>query len=87
VLASGQASGGERRDPRLSGSGDRKVVGLGVLAFVRVQIDSHSDEEARRFEAEVAKLPEVVACYSIAGEADSGCRWLRMTSTPTLSSR
>jgi DNA-binding Lrp family transcriptional regulator len=49
---------------------DRRVVGLGVLAFVRVQIDSHSDEDARRFEAEVAKLPEVVACYSIAGEAD-----------------
>jgi len=49
---------------------DRKVVGLGVLAFVRVQIDRHSDEDARRFEAEVATLPEVVACYSIAGEAD-----------------
>ena len=49
---------------------DRKVVGLGVLAFVRVQIDRHSDEDARRFEAEVSTLPEVVACYSIAGEAD-----------------
>ena len=43
---------------------DRKVVGLGVLAFVRVQIDRHSDEDARRFEAEVATLPEVVACHS-----------------------
>ncbi|NKM69333.1 Lrp/AsnC family transcriptional regulator [Rhizobium laguerreae] len=49
---------------------DRRAVGLGVLAFVRVQIDTHSHDEAERFEREVDELEAVIACYSIAGEAD-----------------
>jgi len=49
---------------------DRRTVGLGVLAFVRVLIDSHSEAEARRFEEDVQGLEDVVACYSVAGEAD-----------------
>lgn len=49
---------------------DRRKVGLGVLAFVRVGIDSHSDAEARRFEEDVTRLEEVITCYSVAGDAD-----------------
>lgn len=49
---------------------DRRKLGLGVLAFVRVKIDSHSETEARRFEDDIQRLDEVVACYSIAGTAD-----------------
>ena len=49
---------------------DRRGLGLGVLAFIRVGIDSHSEAEAKRFERDVLKLDEVVACYSIAGDAD-----------------
>jgi len=49
---------------------DRKKIGLGVLAFIRVKIDSHSEQEAEEFSASVSKLKEVVACYSIAGDAD-----------------
>ncbi|SMF69932.1 DNA-binding transcriptional regulator, Lrp family [Xaviernesmea oryzae] len=49
---------------------DRKAIGLGVLAFIRVKIDSHSAAEAEAFAAEVIGLDEVVACYSIAGDAD-----------------
>jgi DNA-binding Lrp family transcriptional regulator len=49
---------------------DRRKIGLGVLAFVRVKIDSHSDGEAREFERDVLELDDVVACYSIAGDAD-----------------
>jgi DNA-binding Lrp family transcriptional regulator len=49
---------------------DRRAVGLGVLAFVRVLIDTHSHDEAVRFEQGVRGLEEVIACYSIAGEAD-----------------
>jgi DNA-binding Lrp family transcriptional regulator len=49
---------------------DRREVGLGVLAFIRVKIDSHSEAEAEEFSANVLKLKEVVACYSIAGDAD-----------------
>lgn len=49
---------------------NRKKIGLGVMVFVRVSIDSHSESEARRFEQEVAELEHVVACYSIGGDAD-----------------
>lgn len=49
---------------------DRRSVGLGVLAFVRVMIDSHSDAEALSFEREVKELDQVIACFSVAGEAD-----------------
>ena len=49
---------------------DRRAVGLGVLAFIRVKIDSHSAEEAEAFAGEVIGLEEGVACYSIAGDAD-----------------
>ena len=68
-----------RRVKRLEESGlikgyqavlDRRRLGLGVLAFIRVSIDSHSEAEAKRFEKDVLKLDEVVACYSIAGDAD-----------------
>lgn len=48
----------------------RKEIGLGVSAFIRVKIDSHSEAEAEAFTREVAALTEVVACYSIAGDAD-----------------
>jgi len=49
---------------------DRRKIGLGVLAFVRVRIDSHSEAEAEEFSRSVLDLSEVVACYSIAGDAD-----------------
>lgn len=49
---------------------NRKKIGLGVMVFVRVSIDSHSENEAQRFEQEVAALEHVVACYSIGGDAD-----------------
>lgn len=49
---------------------DRKKIGLGLLAFIRVKIDSHSEEDAQRFEQEVGELPSVIACYAIAGDAD-----------------
>lgn len=49
---------------------NRKKIGLGVMVFVRVSIDSHSEAEARKFEQEVTALDDVVACYSIGGDAD-----------------
>lgn len=48
----------------------RKKIGLGVMVFVRVVIDSHSEAEAKKFEEEVTALEDVVACYSIGGDAD-----------------
>ncbi|KAA5974559.1 MULTISPECIES: Lrp/AsnC family transcriptional regulator [unclassified Pantoea] len=49
---------------------DRKKIGLGVMVFIRVVIDSHSEAQARKFEEEVTALEDVVACYSIGGDAD-----------------
>jgi len=49
---------------------NRKKIGLGVMVFIRVAIDSHSEAEAKKFEEEVTALEDVVACYSIGGDAD-----------------
>ena len=49
---------------------DRRKIGLGVMVFIRVSIDSHSKTEAQKFEEEVMRLEDVVACYSIGGDAD-----------------
>ncbi|CCP01801.1 Leucine-responsive regulatory protein [Erwinia amylovora Ea644] len=49
---------------------NRKKIGLGVMVFVRVSIDSHSEAQARKFEQEVMALESVIACYSIGGDAD-----------------
>ena len=49
---------------------DRRGLGLNVLAFIRVRIDSHSEAESEQFTRDVLRLDEVVACYSIAGDAD-----------------
>ena len=49
---------------------DRRKLGLGVMVFIRVSIDRHSEAEAVKFEEEVMQLDDVVACYSIGGDAD-----------------
>ncbi|TKC85908.1 Lrp/AsnC family transcriptional regulator [Trinickia terrae] len=49
---------------------DRQRVGLGVLAFVRVSIDSYSEVEASRFAERMQGFEHVVACYQVAGEVD-----------------
>lgn len=49
---------------------DRKKIGLGVMVFIQVTIDSHSESEAKKFEQQVAELEHVVACYSTGGDAD-----------------
>lgn len=49
---------------------DRRRIGLGVMVFIRINIDRHSDAEAKEFEQEVMQLEDVVACYSIGGDAD-----------------
>lgn len=49
---------------------NRKKIGLSVMVFVRITIDSHSEIEAKKFEQEVSELENVVSCYSIGGDAD-----------------
>ncbi len=46
---------------------DRRRVGLGVLAFVRVDAERNNAEATHALEAAIRALPEVVACHYISG--------------------
>ena len=47
-----------------------KKVGLGVTAFVRVNIERHRDADAEVFLRAVKKIPEIISCYITSGESD-----------------
>ena len=49
---------------------DRRRLGLGMTIFVGVKVDGHRDINANAFQEVVRKLPEVVACHMVSGEAD-----------------
>jgi len=46
---------------------DRRKIGLGVLAFVRVDTDRDNAAATQALEAAIRKLPEVIACHYISG--------------------
>ena len=46
---------------------DRRKIGLGVLAFVRVDAERNNAEGTAALEARIRELPEVVACHYISG--------------------
>ena len=46
---------------------DRHKIGLGVLAFVRLDAERNSGDATRQLEAAIKKLPEVIACHYISG--------------------
>ena len=46
---------------------DRRKIGLGVLAFVRVDTDRDNASATAELEAAIRALPEVVACHYISG--------------------
>jgi Lrp/AsnC family leucine-responsive transcriptional regulator len=55
---------------------DPDKIGLGLLAYVNVRLEKHSDGAASArpprvdFAASVANWPEVVACYAMTGDMD-----------------
>lgn len=49
---------------------DRDRLGLGVTAFVRVNIERHHDTDVDQFMKAVADLTEVTDCYVTSGESD-----------------
>jgi len=69
---------------------DRRRVGLGVLAFVRVDAERNNAAATRALEDAIRALPEVVACHYISGagtfelqvvvtDLDAYSRWARET--------
>lgn len=68
-----------RRVQRLEQSGvisgyaaqvDPRAVGLGLQAFVRVQLARHDAESIAHFVARVGASAEVVACHALTGDMD-----------------
>ena len=49
---------------------DAQAVGLGLQAFVRVQLARHSGEDVARFAEAVQGWDEVVACWALTGDMD-----------------
>ena len=47
-----------------------QALGLGVRAMSYVTLTRHGGEEGTAFEREIANIPEVLECYSVAGESD-----------------
>lgn len=46
---------------------DREKVGLGVLAFVRLDADRNHGDVTRQLEKAIRAIPEVVSCHYISG--------------------
>lgn len=49
---------------------NRRKLGFGVLAFVQLSFDIHTDDSANRFEKAVLTYQEVLSCHKITGKAD-----------------
>jgi Lrp/AsnC family transcriptional regulator, leucine-responsive regulatory protein len=49
---------------------NRQALGLGVVGFVSILLDNHTQKTCRAFEAGALAMPEVMACYNITGEYD-----------------
>lgn len=47
---------------------DRRRIGLGVLAFVRVDAERNNAEATQALEVAIRSLPEVVSCHYVSGE-------------------
>src|SRR3954462_12519948 len=46
---------------------DRHKIGLGVLAFVRLDADKNTGERTKEMEDAIRKIPEIVSCHYISG--------------------
>ncbi len=46
---------------------DRRKIGLGVLAFVRIDAERNNADATRTLEAAIRDLPEVISCHYISG--------------------
>lgn len=47
---------------------DRRQLGLGVLAFVRLDAERNDETATRELEAALRERPEIVACHYISGK-------------------
>jgi Lrp/AsnC family leucine-responsive transcriptional regulator len=48
----------------------RAKLGLGLTVFVGIKVDGHRDTNANALQEAIRRMPEVVACHLVSGEAD-----------------
>ena len=48
---------------------DAKALGLSLMALISISMDQHTPERFKHFEAEIAKIPEVIECLLITGQS------------------
>lgn len=66
---------------------DRHKIGLGVLAFVRLDAQQNTGERTREMEEAIRKIPRSSRATTSAAPAPSSSRSCRRTSTASRSSR
>lgn len=49
---------------------DRRRIGLNVMAYVFVKLESHAEELTEAFARAIDRIDEVIACHAVAGVAD-----------------
>lgn len=49
---------------------DPAAIGLDVTAFTEISLDRHNPSVGDRFEQEISQLPQVLECYTLAGQSD-----------------
>lgn len=49
---------------------DREIVGLGLMCFILLGVDTHTHAQFAQIEAAVAALPAVLECYRVTGGHD-----------------
>jgi len=49
---------------------DREKVGLNLMVFAQVKLDSHGRDALMKFSQAVRKYPEVLDCYTVMGSTD-----------------
>ncbi len=48
----------------------RSALGLNIIAYVFVKLDSHTEEHLAAFERQVNLIDEVVSCFAVSGGGD-----------------
>jgi Lrp/AsnC family leucine-responsive transcriptional regulator len=49
---------------------DPSAIGLGVVAFVNINIDREQFKQVRTLEKAIRQFPEILECYTISGDFD-----------------
>lgn len=49
---------------------DQAAIGLDVTAFTEISLDRHNASVGDLFEQQIAQLPQVLECYTLAGQSD-----------------